>query len=72
MRGDGLTMGGAKVKLEISILPPIRADSCAGGPPEPNQTLNMERDERKNVLGRGPRECSIYYISDGYRKPVFG
>ena len=42
VRGDGLTMGGAKVKLKISFLPLFRADSCAGGPPEPNQTLNIE------------------------------
>ena len=42
VRGDGLTMGGAKVKLKISFLPLFGADSCAGGPPEQNQTLNIE------------------------------
>ena len=70
MRGDGLTMGGAKVKLEISILPPIRADSSAGGPPEQNHTLNMERDERKNVLAVA-RRPTTFTISREAKSKVF-
>ena len=62
MRGDGLTMGGAKVKLKISFLPPIRADSCAGGPPEQNQTLNMERHERKSVLAVARVPLHLLYL----------
>ena len=61
MRGDGLTMGGAKVKLKISFLPLFRADSCAGGPPEQNQTLNMERHERKSVLAVA-RDSVVFII----------
>ena len=65
MRGDGLTMGGVKVKLEISILPPIRAASCAGGPPERNQTLNIAVSGSEERTGRGPKTTTITISRDG-------